>query len=318
VSRAVVVTGHGGPEVLACVDTPPQAPGPGELRVAVRAAGVNPIEGKIRRGEVSGLPAQFPGRLGTDVAGVVDAVGDGVTAFTAGEEVLGRAADGGYADFAICRVEDMVAKPPALAWDVAGSLAIPAETAVRVLGLVGCGPGEAARRTVVVHAASGGVGLITAQLALARGARVVGTAGPERLAYLRSLGIAATPYGPGWVERVRALAPEGVDAVLDLAGKGVLEESLALVGDPSAVVTIADPDAARLGVRYSRGLVERVPMPEVFAEVLPLILDERIRVPIARRFPLVRAADAHRFCDEGHPGGRIVLLTGEEDAARAS
>jgi NADPH:quinone reductase-like Zn-dependent oxidoreductase len=120
------------------------------------------------------------------------------------------------------------------------------------------------------------------------------------------------------VERVRALAPEGIDAVLDLAGKGVLEESVTLVGDRDAVVTIADPDAGRLGVRYSRGLVERVPIPEVFAEVLPLVLDGRIQVPVARRFALVRAAEAHRFCDEGHPGGRIALVVGEEEPARES
>lgn len=309
-------------------DVQPPEPGPGQVRLAVVAAGVNPVECRIRRGEVP-LAGAGPWSLGTDVAGVVDAVGpprvaDPVGAaaghdvggvagvggagggpFAVGDAVFGRALGGAYAEYALADVVDLLAKPEALPWDVAASVAISGETAYRTLGLLGVtGLGG----TLLVHGASGGVGALAVQLAVLGGARVLGTAGPANRERVRALGAEPVEHGPGWVERVRALAPDGVDAVLDTAGAGVLAESVTLAGGPERVVTIADRRrAADHGVTYSRGLVARVPMAEVFAGLLPALVDGRVTVHVAHRLPLAEAPEAHRISEEGHPGGRIVL-----------
>jgi len=371
VAAAVRFHRTGGPDVLVVDDVPPPEPGPGQVRLAVVAAGVNPVECRIRRGEV---PVAGPGPwgLGTDVAGVVDAVGPlgaphvacllgaggaagvpggggavgeggspyvaclldaggaagaagvsgaggvavgaegvagaagaGGAAFAVGDAAFGRALGGAYAEYALADVADLLPKPASLAWDVAASVAISGETAYRTLGLLGVtGLGG----TLLVHGASGGVGALAVQLAVLGGARVIGTAGPSSLGRVRGLGADPVAYGPGWAERVRALAPDGVDAVLDTAGAGVLGESVALAGGPERVVTIADRRrAAEHGVTYSRGLVARVPMAEVFAELLPALVDGRVAVHVAHRLPLSEAAQAHRISEAGHPGGRIVL-----------
>ena len=245
-SVAVRFHATGPPEVLVPEDVPPPEPGPGQVRVAVVAAGVNPAECRIRRGEVAGaLAAPGPWGLGTDVAGVagvVDAVAVGAP-FAVGDEVLGRALGGAYAEYALA-----------------------------------------------------------VQLAVLRGARVLGTAGPANLDRVRALGAEAVAHGPGWAERVRARAPDGVDAALDAAGAGVLAESVALAGGPGRVVTIADRrSAAAHRVTYSRGLVARVPIAEVLAELLPALFDGRIRVHVAHRVPLAEAARAHRISEAGPP-----------------
>lgn len=303
---------HGGPEVLVVDDVERPAPGAEQVRVAVIAAGVNPVEWKIRRGDLAeGEPLTGPRGLGTDIAGRVDAVGAGVVDLHPGDAVLGRARGGGYAEYALADRADLVARPPALPWDVAASVAITGETAFRMLATLGVVPPRAMGATVLVHGASGGVGSIAAQLAVLRGARVLGTAGPARHERLRRWGVEPVAHGDGWARRVRELAPAGVDAVLDTVGRGVLAESVALAGRPGSVLTIADRDAPRHGVAYSRGMVTRVPMAEVFAELLPAMTDGRIEVPIALRLPLAAAAQAHRVSELGHPGGRIVLQVRE-------
>jgi NADPH:quinone reductase-like Zn-dependent oxidoreductase len=311
VPKAIVFSEYGGPEVLRLDEVGLAAPGPRQVRLAVRAAGVNPVDWKHRRGKgyaEAGAPLTGPRRLGADVAGVVDAVGEDVTEFAVGDEVFGRAADGAYAEYARCDVEDLVAKPPELPWRTAAALAISVETALRILGEVGLTAQSAPGKTVLVHGASGGVGAIAAQLAALWGARVVGTAGPAHHELVRSFGAEPVEYGEGWPDRVKALAPEGIDAVLDAPGKGVLAGSVALTGDPAKVVTIADPRAAEHGVAYSRGMVRRLGMHEVFGQVLPLLTTGRLRVVIGAEFPLHEAAAAHRLSESGHPGGRIVLL----------
>jgi NADPH:quinone reductase-like Zn-dependent oxidoreductase len=312
VSLAIRLHRYGGPDELRLDAVEAPEPGPGEVRVAVVAAGVNPVECRIRRGELSeGRPLDVPRGLGTDVAGVVDAVGPGVTGLAAGDEVFGRALRAGYAEHALAVPADLVARPPDLPWDVAASIAIPGETAYRTLGLLGV-VAPAAGTTVLVHGASGGVGLVAVQLAVLRGARVLGTASSAHHQRLREAGVEPVAYGEGWLERVQVLVPEGVDAVLDTAGRGVLPGSIALAGGPERVVTIADRrDAGALGVTYSRGLVSRVAMSEVFAELLPALRTGRIAVPIAVRLPLGDAAQAHRISEDGHPGGRIVLTVRE-------
>jgi NADPH:quinone reductase-like Zn-dependent oxidoreductase len=304
VAAAVRFHRTGGPDVLVVDDVPPPEPGPGQVRLAVVAAGVNPVECRIRRGEVP-IAGPGPWGLGTDVAGLVVAVGAGPSSFAVGDAVFGRALGGAYAEYALAGVADLLPKPAALPWDVAASVAISGETAYRTLGLLGVtGLGG----TLLVHGASGGVGAVAVQLAVLGGARVIGTAGPSSLGRVRALGGEPVAYGPGWAQRVRALAPDGVDAVLDTAGAGVLGESVALAGGPERVVTIADRRrAAAHGVTYSRGLVARVPMAEVFAELLPALVDGRVAVHVAHRLPLAEAAQAHRISEAGHPGGRIVL-----------
>ncbi len=311
---AVVYSEYGGPEVLRLAEIGQAMPGPGQVGVAVRAAGVNPVDCKQRRGSgFTGADQPFdqPRRLGIDLAGVVAAVGAEVSEFAVGDEVFGRAVDGAYAEYALCAADDLVAKPAELPWEVAASLAVTVETAVRTLRLLGITGPDAVGRTVVVHGASGGVGAVAAQLAVLGRARVIGTAGPGNQDLVRSFGAEPVVYGDGWAARVRALAPDGVDAVLDAPGRGVLADSVALAGDPARVVTIADPDAERLDVHYSRGMVRRLGMREVFAEVLPLIVSGRLRVVIGAQYPLSDVAAAHRLSEGGHPGGRIVLLVGQ-------
>ncbi|MFC4943005.1 NADP-dependent oxidoreductase [Pseudonocardia sp. GCM10023141] len=307
-SRAIRFHRYGGPDELGLVDVPMPEPAAGEVRLRVVAAGVNPVECRIRRGDLaSGTPLPAPRGLGTDVAGVVDAVGAGVEELVPGDEVFGRALCDGYAEHAIAVPSDLIARPAELPWDVAASIAIPGETAFRTLGLLGV-VAPAGGTTVLVHGASGGVGTVAVQLAVLRGARVLGTAGEAHHERLRQAGVEPVAYGDGWLERVRALAPDGVDAVLDAAGRGVLPGSIALAGGPDRVVTIADRrDAGALGVTYSRGLVSRVPMAEVFAELLPALRSGGIVVPVAVHLPLADAARAHRISEGGHPGGRIVL-----------
>lgn len=309
-ARAIRFHRYGGPEELRLDDVPVPEPGPGEVRLRVVAAGVNPVECRLRRGELAGgVPLDAPRGLGTDVAGVVDAVdtdAGGVGGFSPGDEVFGRALRDGYAEYAVAAPEDLVARPPELAWDVAASIAIPGETAYRTLGLLGVAAGT----TLLVHGASGGVGFVAAQLAVMRGARVIGTSSAAHHERLRAAGVEPVAYGERWTERVRVLGP--VDAVLDTAGRGMLPGSIALAGGPERVVTIADRrDATALGVTYSRGLVSRVPMAEVFAELLPALRDGHISVPIGVRLPLAEAAEAHRVSEAGHPGGRIVLTVAD-------
>jgi NADPH:quinone reductase-like Zn-dependent oxidoreductase len=316
VPTAVVYHEHGGPEVLTLAEVGVPVPGPGQVLVAVRAAGVNPVDWKDRAGGLDGVPMTRPRGLGVDLAGVVEATGPGVTAFGPGDDVFGRASDGAYAEYALCAVDDLVAKPATLPWDVAASLAVTTETAVRTLRLLGITGQAAEGRGVLVHGASGGVGAMATQLACLRGARVIGTAGPRNHDLVRSFGAHPVQYGDGWADRVRAVAPHGVDAVLDAPGRGVLRESIALAGHPDRVVTIADRGAEHMGVRYSRGKVARLGMAEVFDEVLPHIVSGRLRVVIGARYPLTDVVAAHRLSQGGHPGGRIVLLVGRCCPAR--
>jgi acetyl esterase len=311
VPTAVVYREYGGPEVLALVEVGLPVPESGQVLVAVRAAGVNPVDWKDRAGGLGAEPPAGPRGLGVDLAGVVEATGPGVTAFAVGDEVFGRAIAGAYAEYGLCAVDDLVAKPAALSWEVAASLAVSVETAVRTLRLLGITAEDAVGRTLLVHGASGGVGSVATQLAVLRGARVIGTAGPANQDLVRSFGAHPVEYGDGWAARVRAVAPAGVDAVLDAPGRDVLRESIALAGHPDRVVTIADRGAEQLGVRYSRGKVARLAMAEVFDEVLPLLISGRLRVVIGARYPLNDVVAAHQLSEGGHPGGRIVLLVGQ-------
>lgn len=303
--RAVRFSRYGGPEVLEIVDVPDLHPGPGEVRIAVRAAAVNPFDWKVRRGYMAGGAAapDEPQGLGSDLAGIVDEVGSGVTAFAVGDEVLGSASSPAYAEQALAKTSDLVLRPANVPWPVAGGLSVTGRTAYRTLKQLHVAEGE----TLLVHGAAGGVGFVAVQLAVAWGVRVVGTASERNHERLQSVGAIPVTYGDGLEDRVRAVAPEGVDAVLDTTGHGVLELSVRLAGGPDRVLTIADGAAAEHGVRFSSG-DEEVDMANARAELVAMIAAGRLDVPVARTVPMTEVADAHRESESGHADGKIVLL----------
>lgn len=303
-SRAVVFARYGDPDVLQVIDVAPPEPGPGQVRVRVRAAGVQPFDALFRSGGAhQWLPARFPQQLGNEFAGVVDAVGPGVTAWRAGQEVLGWAAPSCYAEQVVAGAGDLVAKPAAMPWPEAGVLSASGQTAATALAGLRVGAGD----TVLIHAAAGGVGSFAVQLAAARGATVIGTASPGNHDYLRTLGAVPVAYGDGLTDRVRAAAPDGVDVALDASGtEPALHASLALVDDRDRIGTVAfQPAADRLGVR--RLSTER--SATRLAELTELSAAGRLRVTIQQAYPLAEAAAAHRAIETGHVRGKLVLLT---------
>jgi NADPH:quinone reductase-like Zn-dependent oxidoreductase len=300
--RAVIFSEYGGPEVLEVGDVPEPHAGPGQIRIAVRAAGVNPIDWKERSGALREfMPVEFPHVIGREAAGVVDEAGDGVTGVAAGDEVFGFAVGGGAAEYA--RMDDFTRKPAELSFEEAAGLPVAVETSVRVFNLLG-GVGEG--QTIVINGAAGGVGTAAVQLAKARGANVIGTASEGNHDFLRSLGAEPTTYGDGLVERVRALAPNGVDFAFDTAGKGGIEDLIALTGDPARVATIADFSAGQLGVKVTGGSEGRAP--GALGEAAERIEAGRFSLPVAEAFPFDRAGDAHRASEGGHVRGKLVLV----------
>ncbi|MFE4993399.1 NADP-dependent oxidoreductase [Streptomyces mirabilis] len=303
-SLTVQFSEYGSTDVLSVVDVPPPTPGPGQVRLVVRAAGVNPIDWKILRGYMSQvMPLDLPAGLGSDVAGVVDQVGAGVTAFEVGDEVLGASITPSYAQSALADPAVLVAKPASVSWEVAGSLAGPGITAWEVLDKLEIAKGE----TLLVHAAAGGVGTFAVQLAVARGARVIGTASESNHEQLRSLGAEPVTYGEGLVDRVRAIAPQGVDAVLDASGRGEIPDSIELAGGPARVLTLVAFDAADTGIQVHMSAPGENGA-QALRDILNLMEQGRLRVPIWRTFPLAEAADALQVSQAGHLGGKIVLL----------
>ena len=296
--RAVTYTEFGGPEVLAVTDVPEPHAGPGQVRIAVRAAGLNPVDWKIFGGMMGGQ-VTGPRTPGIDAAGVVDEVGDGVTGVRVGDEVFGYAAGGSLAEFAL--LDTWATRPATTPWEVAGGLVVTGETAVRTLNLVRVTAGDA----LVVDGAAGGVGLVAVQLAVHRGAQVIGTAGQGNHEFVRSLGAIPTTYGAGLVERVREIAPDGVDAALDTAGKGSVADLVTLTGDPTRVVTIADFGASELGVHVSTGGGERGP---ALRQVAELLAGGSLTTPVAGTFTLEQAGDAYRTSQSGHVRGKLVVL----------
>ena len=297
--KAIVFDRFGGTDVLREADIDIPQPGPGQVRVRVKAAGLNAVDGKIRSGMLEATyPTNFPAVPGGELAGLVDAVGEGVTDVQVGDGVLGWSDTGSYAEYALAT--HVAPMPAGLEWQDAAALPVASETAERVLNLLGVAAGE----TVLMHGASGGVGTLAIQLATARGARVIATAGPSNQDYLTSLGATATVYGEGLVERVRALAPDGVDAVFDLAGKGALVDSITLRGGTERIATIADFGAQQLGVTFARG---RAGAP---ADGLAAVAQDAASgklVTTVTAYPLDEAATAQQVSDAGHVRGKLVL-----------
>jgi NADPH:quinone reductase-like Zn-dependent oxidoreductase len=287
----------GGPDVLHLIDADEPHAGPGRIRVAVRAAGVNPFDWRVREGQFQGThPIELPSGLGLDAAGVVDEVGEGVEGVEVGDRVFGEGAST-YAEFAV--LSAWARMPEGLTFEEAAGYPSVMETALRVIGETGVGAGQ----TLLVSGASGGVGSAVLQIARDRGITVIGTAGAANQDYLRGLGALATTYGAGWAERVRRLGR--VDAALDLAGSGVIRELVELTGDPQRVVSIADLGAREFGVRFS-GVAGSVQ--DALAETVRLLSRGGFHIPVEKSYPLAEAAAAHIDSQAGHTRGRRVLI----------
>jgi len=300
-STAITYPRYGGPDVLAVTSADIPQPGPGQVLIRVRAVAVNPIDLKIRSGRMDGIfPVRFPVLPGWDVAGVVEAAGVGASA-AVGDEVFGVASVGGYSEHAL--LDHPVAKPDGLSWEAAAAVVSVGEAAFRVLKHLDLKAGQ----TLLILGAGGSVGAIAVQLAAARGITVIGTAAEGDLDRLTELGATAVRYGEGWADRVRAVAPTGVDAVFDAAGAGLLTDAIALAGDVARVITIADDNFADHGVRFT-GADPADRAPEALPALAAQLADGRLSLPIWRSYPLAQAAQAHADIEAGRNHGKVVLL----------
>ncbi|MCW2780104.1 MAG: putative oxidoreductase [Marmoricola sp.] len=305
----VVAADFGGPEVLSVREIDLPEPGPGQVRIAVRAAGVNPVDVKSYGGSRGTDPSRLPLPLGMEAAGVITAVGPGVER-SIGEEVVVFRTSGAYASDLVTAADTALPKPAGLDWAAAGGLLLTGATAVHALTATNVSDGE----TVLVHGGAGGVGLMAIQLAALRGAQVVATASPAKHALLREFGAIPVAYGAGLLDRVREAAPQGIDAALDLIGTDeAMETSLALVSDPGRVATIANyGPLPKDGVKRLGGGPGADPGTELRnaarAELIDLAGTGRLRVLIDRTYPLAEAADAHRQIIDGHVTGKLVLI----------
>jgi NADPH:quinone reductase-like Zn-dependent oxidoreductase len=310
----VVATGFGGPEVLSVTEVPIEPPRPGEVRIEVRAAGLNPADYKRYNGAFGRDPARLPIRLGVEAAGVVTAVGDGAAGpagpVRAGDEVVAYRVEGAYAAAVVVPGSSVVPKPSALSFEQASGLMAAGATAFHAVNVVRLGSGD----TVVIHGGSGGVGLMAIQLAVSAGARVIATASESRHAYLRELGAEPVAYGAGLLERIRDAAPDGVDAAIDAVGTDeALDTSLALVGERDRIVTlVAAKRGLDLGLKVLGGAPGADPGTEIRAaarlELVQLAEAGELRVLVAATYPLAEVASAHQALATGHTHGKIVLV----------
>jgi NADPH:quinone reductase-like Zn-dependent oxidoreductase len=305
-SKAVQFAEYGPPEVLKLIDVPDPQAGPGQVRVVMRAAGVNPVEYKIRSGFMAARrKIELPAGLGSEFAGVVDQLGEGVTELAVGDEVLGFSQSPAYAELVLADPAQLARKPSHVDWEHAGGISIGARTSYTVLAMLDLKAGE----TLLIHAAAGGVGIVATQIAQARGARVIGTAREDNHEFLRSIGAEPVTYGEGLAERVRAISPDGVDAVLDASGRGELPVSIELAGGPQRVVTIAAYDSADYGVAFAGPDQAAKFDPQLaIGEAVALLDAGRLQMPVWKTYPLADAAAAHAESERAHLRGKIILL----------
>ncbi|MFF7355488.1 NADP-dependent oxidoreductase [Streptomyces filipinensis] len=304
--KAISYRHYGGPDVLEYGEVRDPKVGPDQVLVKVRAAAVNPVDWKCREGYLDAvLDAVFPVIPGWDVSGVVVQPGAAVTEFAVGDEVIGYCREdflsrGTFAEYIAAPVRTLARKPRTLSFEEAAGLPLAGLTAYQVLvGALEVGRGE----TLLVHAAAGGVGSLAVQIAAHLGARVIGTASESNHAYVRGLGGEPVTYGEGLAERVRGLAPQGVDAVFDTVGGDTLKTSANLLAPEGRLASIADPEVVGYGGRYC--FVR--PDPEDLAELVRLAEAGVVSVHVQESFPLERTADAHRLNQEGRTRGKIVV-----------
>jgi NADPH:quinone reductase-like Zn-dependent oxidoreductase len=303
--RAVQYDEYGGIDVLRVAEVPVPEPGPDEVLVKVAAAGTNPGEAYVREGRYAQRwPSTFPSGQGSDLAGTVSAVGPGVQAVAVGDEVFGWTdARASQAEYVVVPVGQVIPKPAELAWEQAGALHVVGATAWAAVRAVDPRTGE----TVVVSAAAGGVGVLTVQLARRTGATVVGIASAANHDWLRAHGVVPLAHGDGLAERIRAAAPDGVDAVIDLFGGGYVDTAIALGVPPDRIDTIIDFAAVeKHGVKADGNAVGA--RPEVLAELAALLAKGELELPVAATYPLERVQDAYRELERRHTRGKIVLV----------
>lgn len=307
--QAVRLHQYGGPEVLSIEDVPQPTPAAGQVLVRVKAAGINPGEASIRKGVFKDTwPSTFPSGQGSDFAGVIEAVGDGVSGTQPGAEVIGFTHDrASQAEFVVVPQEQVTPKPANVPWEVAGALFVAGTTAHAAVQAVDVKASD----TVVVSGASGGVGTVAVQLARRRGARVLGIASPARGEWLAAHGAELVPYGDGLQERLQAAAGGPIDAFIDTHGRGYVKLAVDLGISAQRIDTIIDFAAAKeYGVKTDgNGVGGRI---DVLAELAELVAAGQLEVPIARVYPLGQVQEAYRELEGGHTFGKIVLVPGKE------
>lgn len=300
-SKVFVFQEFGGPETQALIEREVPEPGPGELLVAVRAAGVNPSDVKRRSGRF-GRKIALPAPMGLEFAGVVEAVGEDVTGFAVGDAVLGLPARGGgaFAEHTLANAAKVVAKPASLPFADAAVLPVAGATAWDATHQVPLAAGQ----SLLINGIGGGVGTIAAQIARSEGVRVVGTAGEAKRALVEELGATFVPSGPGVTDRLRAALPGGADAVVDLVGGQALRDVAPLARDPATVVTTVDPaTAAELGGAE----VVRRPTRDSLGALVALVEAGRVTPRVTAVLPLDRAAEALALVESGHATGKVVV-----------
>ncbi len=303
--KAVRFDEYGPVDVLQVREVEDPVAGPEEVVVAVKAAGINPGEVAIREGRLhERFPATFPSGEGTDLAGVVRAVGADVGAFAVGDEVLGWTEQrASHAELVVVPEDQVTAKPASVSWEVAGSLFVVGLAAYASVQAVAPQAGE----TVVVSAAAGGVGSVAVQLARRTGARVIGLAGERNHDWLRSHDIVPVTYGDGPAARIRAAAGGSIDAFIDTFGGGYVDLAIGLGVSPQRINTIADFEAVeRVGV-HGQG-THAIATAELLAELVGMVADGSLEIPVADTFPLDQVRDAYRVVERRHTHGKIVLL----------
>jgi NADPH:quinone reductase-like Zn-dependent oxidoreductase len=301
--KAVRFDEYGDEGVLKVVDVPRPVPGPGQVLVRLRAAGINPGEAKIRAGLLHTMwPATFPSGEGSDLAGTVAETGSGVTSVSAGDEVIGFTDNrASQAEYVVVEEQNLTAKPPGVPWDVAGALFVAGATAYAAVRAVALSEGD----TVVVSGAAGGVGSIAVQLARLAGATVIGLASEANHDWLTGHGVIPVTYGDGVADRIRRAAGK-VDAFIDTFGADYIEVALSLGVEPSRIDTIVRFDAVgQYGVKAEASAAGS--SASVLAELAGLIAEGKLEVPIAGTFPLAQVQDAYRQLASGHIRGKIVL-----------
>jgi NADPH:quinone reductase-like Zn-dependent oxidoreductase len=303
--RAVRFDEYGGVDVLEVRDVEDPVAGPGQVLVAVKAAGINPGEISIREGRLhERWPATFPSGEGTDFAGLVRAVGDGVTSFAEGDEVLGWTEErASHAELVVVGADQLTAKPPPVSWEVAGSLFVAALAAYASVQAVAPQAGE----VVVVSAAAGGVGSVAVQLARRAGATVIGLASERNHDWLRRHDIVPVSYGEGQADRIREAAHGTIDAFIDTFGGGYVDLAIGLGVAPDRINTIIDYDAVQRHGVHAQG-THAIASAALLAEVTGLVADGDVEIPIARTFALDQVRDAYRELADRHTHGKIVLL----------
>jgi NADPH:quinone reductase-like Zn-dependent oxidoreductase len=295
---------YGDIDVLKVVEVDRPVPGPGQVLVAVKAASINPGEANIRKGLLHAMwPATFPSGEGSDLAGIVAEVGPAVTRFAPGDEVLGFVdTRSSQAEFVVAEAGNLVPRPPSVPWDVAGSLFVVGTTAYAAVRAVGAGPGD----TVVVSAAAGGVGTVTVQLAVAAGATVIGLASADHHDWLAAHGVIPVVHGDGVADRITEVAKGHVDAFIDLFGDGYVAMAVKLGVAPDRIDTVIDRAAAKeYGVKNEGSAFAATA--DVLAELVGLIVEGRLEIPIAKTYPLTQVREAFRDLEQRHTLGKIVL-----------